>query len=294
MLAWFRAGLVAALFLVLATPSLAAKKTFQDDALDDAAITLIADLKDQAGIVDKPLIKLKQQADALLKSQDLASAADVYVQIVTVAPNDDAAWRRLADIWLSIPVTDEDDGSTRFDNAATAAYISYQRATNAPDEAAALITLANAFGKRDEWRQALNVLKIALALDATPDLKATYASLREKYGFRVSNFSVDSDSASPRACFQFSEKLPKRTDFAPYVVVAGQDKPAISVDDQQLCVEGLEHGDTYSITLRAGLPSTVDENLLKNADFTIYVRDRSPSVRLAGKAYVLPRTGQQG
>ncbi|HET7211727.1 MAG TPA: MG2 domain-containing protein, partial [Methyloceanibacter sp.] len=34
--------------------------------------------------------------------------------------------------------------------------------------------------------------------------------------------------------------------------------------------------------------------LLKNADFTIYVRDRSPSVRLAGKAYVLPRTGQQG
>ncbi len=34
----------------------------------------------------------------------------------------------------------------------TAAYISYQRATNAKDEAAALITLANAFGKRDEWR----------------------------------------------------------------------------------------------------------------------------------------------
>src|SRR5512146_3143175 len=138
---WFRAGLVAALFLVLATPSLAAKKTFQDDALDDAAITLVADLKDQAGTVDKPLIKLKQQADALLKSQDLSGAADVYVQIVTVAPNDATAWRRLADIWLAIPVTDEDDGSTRFENATTAAYISYQRATDATDEAAALITL---------------------------------------------------------------------------------------------------------------------------------------------------------
>ena len=88
--------------------------------------------------------------------------------------------------------------------------------------------------------------------------------------------------------------MPKRTDFAPYVAVVGQDKPAISVDDQQLCVEGLEHGDTYSITLRTGLPSTVDEALLKDAEFTIYVRDRSPSVRLAGKAYVLPKTGQQG
>src|SRR5579885_714421 len=278
MSAWFRAGLLAALFLVLATPIEAAKKTFQDTALDDAAITLIADLKDQAGTVEKPLIKLKQDADAALKSQDLSDAADIYVEIVTVAPDDAAAWRRLADIWLAIPVSDEDDGSTRFENATTAAYISYQRATNAKDEAAALITLANAFGKRDEWRQALNALKIALGLDETPELKSLYASLREKYGFRVANFSVDSDSASPRACFQFSEKLPKRTDFAPYISVAGQDKPAISVDDQQLCVEGLKHGETYSITLRAGLPSTVDENLLKDADFTIYVRDRSPSV----------------
>src|SRR5262249_20600272 len=94
--------------------------------------------------------------------------------------------------------------------------------------------------------------------------------------------------------FQFSEILPKRTDFSPYVSVAGQDKPALSVEERQLCVEGLEHGDSYAITLRAGLPSTVGEDLLKNADFNIYVRDRSPSVRLAGKAYVLPRTGQQG
>ena len=48
------------------------------------------------------------------------------------------------------------------------------------------------------------------------------------------------------------------------------------------------------ITLREGLPSTVGENLLKTADFSIYVRDRSPFVRLSGKAYVLPKTGQQG
>src|SRR4029079_3270678 len=137
-------------------------------------------------------------------------------------------------------------------------------------------------------------LALALKLDETPELKTTYDLLREKYGFRVSNFSVDSDAASPRACFQFSESLPKRTDYSPYVAVAGQDKPALSVDDQQLCVEGLKHGESYSITLREGLPSTVGENLLKTADFSIDVRDRSPFVRVSGKAYVLPRTGQQG
>jgi hypothetical protein len=51
--------------------------------------------------------------------------------------------------------------------------------------------------------------------------------MREDHGFRLLDYSVDSDSASPRACFQFSEELPsKRGDFSPFVSVAGQDKPA--------------------------------------------------------------------
>src|SRR5262249_37290109 len=54
------------------------------------------------------------------------------------------------------------------------------------------------------------------------------------------------------------------------------------------------HGERYAITLRAGIPSQVKETLSKSADFSIYVRDRKPQVRFAGKAYVLPRTGQRG
>src|SRR5262245_7311731 len=126
---WLRVGFFAALFLFATAPSQAAEKSYQDDALNDAAITLEADLKDEAGTVEKPLIKLRQEAEALIKANDLAGAADVYVQIVTIEPNDARAWRRLADLWLAIPKTDEDDGSTRFERARTAAYIAYQRAT---------------------------------------------------------------------------------------------------------------------------------------------------------------------
>ena len=36
------------------------------------------------------------------------------------------------------------------------------------------------------------------------------------------------------------------------------------------------------------------ETLQRSADYSIYVRDRSPYVRFTGKAYVLPRTGQRG
>ena len=86
----------------------------------------------------------------------------------------------------------------------------------------------------------------------------------------------------------------KRTDFSPFVAVAGIDKPALSVEQKQLCVEGLKHGERYSVTLRAGLPSTVQETLAKSAELSIYVRDRKPLVRFSAKAYVLPRTGQRG
>jgi hypothetical protein len=59
-------------------------------------------------------------------------------------------------------------------------------------------------------------------------------------------------------------------------------------------LEGLKHGARYKVTVRQGLPSSVDESLLDNADYEVYVRDRSPLVQFVGKSYVLPRTGQSG
>ena len=78
------------------------------------------------------------------------------------------------------------------------------------------------------------------------------------------------------------------------MALAGTDKPALTTEGKQLCVDGLKHGERYNVNLRAGLPSTVKETLPKSADFNIYVRDRKPFVRFTGRAYVLPRTGQRG
>ncbi len=181
------------------------------------------------------------------------------------------------------------------DRAATAAYIAYQRSGNRGEEADALVVLGRSYAERALWRPALDALRLSLDQREAADVRASYEKMREDHGFRLLDYAVDSDSTSPRACFQFSEELPgKRTDFSPFVAVAGQDKPALSVDEKQLCVEGLRHGERYAITLRAGLPSTVRETLAKAADFSIFVRDRSPLARFTSKAYVLPRTGQRG
>ena len=290
-----RAGLAAAFIALAVFPALGADKAFKRTDLDQAAIKLEAQIKSDAGAVTKPAATLRRDADAAFLKNDFRTGMTVLGQLVAVAPTDAASWLRLARAVLQIRPRDDNERALLLDRASTAAYIAYNRAGDRNLEADSLTTLGRALSDRKEWRPALDAMRLALDLRETAELRGQYERLRTEHGFRMLDYSVDSDAISPRACFQFSEELPgRRTDFSPFVAVAGQDKPAISVNDKQLCVEGLKHGERYQITLRAGLPSTVKETLAKSADFTIFVRDRKPFVRFSGKAYVLPRTGQRG
>ena len=96
-------------------------------------------------------------------------------------------------------------------------------------------------------------IRDSLELRESAELRAQYETLRAQYGFRMLDYTVDSDALTPRTCFQFSEELAKRADFSPFVAVAGMDRPALSIEAKQLCVEGLKHGERYQMTLRAGL-----------------------------------------
>ncbi len=180
------------------------------------------------------------------------------------------------------------------DRAAAAAFIAYRRASARNDEGDALALIGRVYAERQIWRAALDTLKLALERRATPELQAYYDRVREEHGFRLLDYTVDADVASPRLCLQFSEPLSKRADFSPFVTIAGMEKPAVSAADQQLCVEGLKHGERYELTLRVGVPSATGETLRRQSDIVAYVRDRKPAVRFTGRAYVLPRTGQKG
>ncbi len=298
MLMFVRAGIVAALVLLLpalAAQPAAAEKAFQRDDLADAAIKLEAKIKSDAGQVSKPAATLRRDADTAFARNDFRTGLQILGQIVVVAPNDSANWLRLAKSVLQIRPGNDQERLALLDRAATAAYIAYQRTGNSAEEAESLLVMARSFADRNMWRPSLDAMRQSLELREVADVRQQYERMREDHGFRLLDYSVDSDAASPRACFQFSEDLPgKRTDFSPFVAVAGEDKPALSVDERQICVEGLKHGEHYTVTMRAGIPSVVKETLAKTAEFNIYVRDRKPFVRFSDKAYVLPRTGQRG
>src|SRR5476651_716141 len=290
-----RFGLAAALLALALIPAAAADKAYQRKDLDDAAIKLEAQIKSDAGIVTKQAAALRRDADAAFQKNDFRTGMTVLGQAVTAEPTDAASWLRLSRTVLQIKPRDDKERALLLDRASTSAYVAYQRAGDRNLEADSLTVLGRSLADRKEWRPALDALRLSLDLREAADLRGQYERLRVEHGFRYLDYSVDTDAASPRACFQFSESLPgRRTDFSPFVAVAGVDRPAISASDKQLCVEGLKHGERYTITLRAGLPSVVRETLAKSTEFTIFVRDRKPFARYSGKAYVLPRTGQRG
>jgi alpha-2-macroglobulin len=295
MRAFVRAAFAAALVLLLSVPAIAADKAFKRADLADAAIKLEAQIKAEAGEVTKPIAALRREVDAAFQRGDDRSGVRILGQIVAIAPDRTVTWLRLARDLRQIRPSDYREKTLLLERAAAAAYIAYQRSGNSTEEAESLVVIARTYADRELWRPALDALRVSLELSEVAQVRQLYERLREDHGFRLLDYTIDSDAASPRVCFQFSEDLPsKRADFSPFVTVGGQDKPALSVQERQLCVEGLKHGERYAITLRAGIPSQVKETLSKSADFSIYVRDRKPQVRFAGKAYVLPRTGQRG
>ena len=294
MIGLVRATLVCATMALGLVSAQAADKAFKRDDLADSAVKLEAQIKSEAGPVVKSTATLRTDADAAFRRFDFRTGLQILGQIAATTPEDSGNWLRLAKTIFQIRSASSSEQTFLLERASTAAYIAYQRAGNPAEEADALAVLGRAMSDRRLWRPALDALRLSLDMREVAEVRGQYEKMRDEHGFRLLDYTVDSDGASPRACFQFSEDLAKRVDFAPFLAQAGTDKPALSAEGKQLCVDGLKHGERYNINLRAGLPSTVKETLPKSAEFNIYVRDRKPFVRFTGRAYVLPRTGQRG
>ena len=242
----------------------AADKAFRRDDLADSAIKLEAQIKSEAGPVAKSGASLRTDADAAFKRSDFRTGLQILGQIAATTPEDSANWLRLARTIFQISPANSSEQTFLLERASTAAYIAYQRAGNPAEEADALAVLGRALSERKLWRPALDALRLSLDLREVADVRGRYEKMRDEHGFRLLDYTVDSDSASPRACFQFSEDLAKRTDFTPFLALAGSDKPALSSEESSFASTASSMASATISMLRAGLPSDGEGDACRN------------------------------
>src|SRR5262245_27400357 len=193
MRAFVPAAFAAALVLPLSAPTIDAEKSFKRDDLADAAIKLESQIKAESGQVTKPIAELRREVDAAFQRGDDRGGVRILGQIVTVAPNRTVTWLRLARELRQIRPSDYPAKNLLLERAAAAAYIAYQRSGNSTEESESLVVIARTYVDRQVWRPALDALRVSLELHEVADVRQQYERLREDHGFRLLDYTVDSD-----------------------------------------------------------------------------------------------------
>lgn len=206
--------------------------------------------------------------------------------------DDPTLWNEYALVRLVRANEERRQRHTHFEAASLAALNGYLRGDSAMVRAESLRLYAMAMEQRGQGRVMIDALRLAVDLHARRDFEDMLDEAIGKYGFRVVGTRVESDSAAPRICTEFSEPLAKAgIDYASYVRLPDP-RLAVVADGRELCVEGVVHGERYRIGFRRGLPAASGEELVRDIVANQYVRDRSAQARFAGRAYVLPRSQQ--
>lgn len=198
-----------------------------------------------------------------------------------------AEYARLSDLIK----TDNSTKKRRYKaQAMNGAINAYFRAPSDGARVNALQMLAKSLEDGRRGRDMIHALRLAESIQPRQDIIAELDAAIAKYGFRITEHRGDNEMVSPRICAEFSEPLIKTgTDYTPYVRLpdAGM---VVQAEGNQICVDGAQHGQRYSVTFRKGLPAASGEALIKDVDISLYIRDRSPKVSFGGRAYVLPKT----
>lgn len=232
--------------------------------------------------------QLIEAADNALNAGNLVNALKFQGAALNLTDAADG-WVEIASLALRIKGANNTETNTYRRIASSAAINGYLRAKNVGIQVTALNLLAKAVEVRGDGRQSIRVLRLAQAIQPRLDTEDALTRAIGLYGFRITEHKVDNNAASPRICAVFSENLVKNdVDYADFLRLpdAGM---AVESDDTQICVTGAEHGQRYRLSFREGLPAASGEKLTKTVDLDLYVRDRDPSARFTGRAYVVPK-----
>ncbi len=271
-------------------------------ALEDAVLAVEAAQYQQL-ITNKRSVSGKstalpgQRAKQQSRQKNWSAAIESYETAIASGDATAALWLSLSRAWHMLASQNKTGWQTRYharQRSRQAAWKVLDLAKSPHERARALLWLGQLYDQGGSPKKAMAAYREGLALEDHPKIAKRYQQLDKAHAFRITGVEVESNSATPKVCLKFSGSLAKsrqQLHYEDYIQIQPAIQFAITVRGQQLCVEGISHGQHYTLTVRAGIPSATGEKTRVKQNFTAKVEDREPTLGFRGTTYVLPRIG---
>ncbi len=114
--------------------------------------------------------------------------------------------------------------------------------------------------------------------------------------FTYDRLLLETGGDEPRACLQFTRDLDAsgKVNYADYVRLTPDAKPAVTVAGRSLCLTGLAFNEEYKARVRTGAPAKSGERLERPVEVTIAFGDKPAYVGFVGDGVILPRLEADG
>ncbi|MCP5157804.1 MAG: alpha-2-macroglobulin family protein [Gammaproteobacteria bacterium] len=275
-------------------------------ALDDSSLAVAAaqylqSMRDNHDPAGQSIPTLLQQAEQQTQKKNWADAIARYEAAIVAGAGQTATWLVLSQVWQT-QAQQQKERNEHYpvqqrsrERMQQSAWNALQTARAPLERARALFRLGDLYDRGQESKKAIAAYREALDLEDNPRIAKRYQVLMDANAFQIKGVSVESDSATPKVCLNFSDDLAKgrALHYEDYLVIEPAIQPVVTPEEQQLCVEGVSHGQSYTIKARAGIPAAGGEKTLVSQEFTAKIEDRKPTLGFRGATYVLPKTGSQ-
>ena len=125
--------------------------------------------------------------------------------------------------------------------------------------------------------------------------RAPYVAPKE-IDFAFRRLEIDTSKDQPEACLVFTREMKAdgSVRYEDYLAFDPAAQIAVRATSDRLCIAGLSYAETYTVTLRAGLPSAKDdEKLAEDEQVRVELRDQPATVAF-GSGFILPRESAEG
>jgi alpha-2-macroglobulin len=284
----FSSRIILVLIAAASLPLAARADTLQ--SLEEAAGQYLSSIQDQYGSTDDPAASAADvaQGTIALGRGDMDAAVKAFEQAIAAGDKSAATWGLLANAQLR---------RSDFTNAGAAAYSAYGAAESPADKATALVKLGGILEKAEEPTTALQAYQESLKLAFDQAIKDRADNLAESLRFRVIAKSTATTGDTPEACLEFYGTLSPASDvhYEDYVkVTPAPAELSFTVSDTKLCMQGVEFGARYHVTVLAGLPNADGDKLSKQENIDVAIGDADASLGFKSATYVLPKIGSMG